>query len=187
MAFTLQPVLKRMRIVRIKAVPPDRVDRRFLIRPRLAVSDSLPEAVADHGDGAGVAPTAPVIGLAQDTAEYCRHAEHVEERPTHPEAVDELGFAASREIESLREARCSQAGEYVGALPELLPHGIGPARAGVVERHDPRRREQHQTFRILHRQGAKQQGVHQRKDCRIGADAERERQDRDRGHDSRRR
>jgi hypothetical protein len=28
------------RIVRIKAVPPDRVDGRFLIRPRLAVSDS---------------------------------------------------------------------------------------------------------------------------------------------------
>src|SRR5262249_15055292 len=88
---------------------------------------ALPEPVADDGDGPVRSAAASIVSFPERAPENRRYAEHVEEPPARPDAVDEFRLSALREIEA-RARPGERAGEAPLAIAKRFPHRIGPGR-----------------------------------------------------------
>ena len=95
-----------------------------------AAEPSLPEVVADHGNGTVRAAAAPVVKIGQRPSEYGRHAERLEHGPARPDPIDEFGFAAGGEIETIVRPR-ERTIEELRPLVDLIPNRIRPGSLTV--------------------------------------------------------
>ncbi len=145
-----------------------------------AAEAPLPEGVADDRHRTIGAAPAPVIVFRPRAAEDGRDPKHVEVASARPDAVDELGRSALREVEP-RARPGDGALEELRAIPDGFPDGVRPARPAVGQL-----AYHHEALRVLDRQGSQQQAVENREHRRVRADSKRQRQDRD-GRDHRRR
>jgi hypothetical protein len=150
---------------------------------------ALPERVAQHG--ARFAP-AGVVGGAEQAARGGANAEDVEEPAAHPEAVGRVVSRVGRRARSgvcreieFRRAPRERARERLLAVADRLPDrvrdGDVPAvevAAGAVRIGEA---DFDETRRIRDGQRLEPERVHDFEERRVGADAERERDDRDRG------
>ena len=125
----------------------------------------------------------PIVLVGERPAEDRRHAEHVEHRSAGPQAVDELALAARGQIEARarHRERATESRRAAGAIADLLP------RSGLV--HAVRRPASSPRSTSCPGastgSGPEQERVEHGEDGGIGADAEREREDRHGRHDGR--
>ena len=146
-----------------------------------SAESTLPERVADDGDRPVGAAAAAVVGLGERPADERRDAERVEHAGRRPDAVDEFGDAAIRQIEALRVPR-------EDAVEQLADRWRSRARsdrsmnrwlARIVS-------QDRELVRRFDRQRAERQAVDQREDRGVRANTEGERQHGDRADDRRR-
>ena len=95
-----------------------------------AVEAPLPEVVADDGDRAVRAATAAIVRRCKRPPEDRGHAEHLEEPAARPDAVDEFGWAARRDVEACRGPRECPVKRLL-TVANLLPDGVGERAVGV--------------------------------------------------------
>ena len=150
--------------------------------PELASDDvgapgegALPVAMGEHHHG--VAPTRHIVFREQHPTEGGIDAQHREVVPRH-----DLGEQRAHALLSINlrrdDLRGADVREHVaGAIPEILDlwirqRAVGKRGLVQVDVHDP--------FRPLDGGVAEHDRVDEREDRRIGADADRQRQDRDR-------
>ena len=147
-------------------------------RVRGAPKPSLPEVVADHGNGTVRAAAAPVVAIGKRPSEYGRHAERLEHGPARPDPIDKLGFAAGCEIETIVRP-CERSLEELRPLVDLIPNRIRPGSLTVSGGFD----ELNELLWLLHRKRAQQETVDHGEDRRVRANAKRQRQDGHEGDD----
>ena len=152
--------------------------QRLADRVRRAAEPLLPVVVADHGGGT-VRRAPPVVCVGEGPPEDGGDAQDVEEPSARVQAVDELGLSRRRGVEAVGRP-CGRAVEEGRTVTNLFPDRIRPRVAVLVEGDD------RELLRRLHRQRPQHQRVEDRKNRRVGADPQRERQDRDGGDDRRR-
>jgi len=144
-----------------------------------AAEAPLPERVADDDDRSIPTALVLVVGAGERQAEHGHDTKRVEHSRGRPDAVDELGDPAARQVEPLRAPREGAVEELplLQFAPDRISPGIGPLRGGVGQDREP--------MRVLDGQRAQDEAVDEREDRGICADPERERQDGDRRHDGR--
>ena len=157
---------------------------------RIAVEHDLP---ADHGgvggearlpvtvtqDGDRVAALHKIVLRVEDAAQGGAHAQDREVIAGDEFARDQFGPAFVSQAEAVAEA-AEHSLEDLVLVAEILVHGIGNrVAAGVASVVRSARREQHQLFRVAHRQQLQDQLIDQREDGGIGADSQGEREHRD--------
>ena len=101
------------------------------------------------------------------------HAQRAEIIAAHPLGVDRAHFATLGEVETILVVG-KRAGIQLGMIAQLFPQGIGEILAAILPH-----RHLEQRLGMTHRQRFEHDGVDQREDRGVGADAERERKDRD--------
>jgi hypothetical protein len=140
----------------------------------------LPEPVADHRDRSVGAAAPPVVVRSKRSAEDRRHAEDVEIRAARPDPVHHFRLAALRQVEPRRRPG-QRSSERLLPVAKRFPQRVRPRgrRRRVALRHH------HQLLRTPDRERPQHQAVEDGEDCRVGADAEREREDGDRRNDRR--
>jgi hypothetical protein len=137
-----------------------------------AAEPPLPEVVTDDRDGAIGAAAASIVSLRECPAQDRGHAEHVEETPACPHAVDELGRPDLRQVEAGGPPD-ERAVEEPLVLPDLFPDRVGPGRPGLAAQS-----EDDEPLRFLHGQRPQHEAVEDGKDRRVRPDAERKGEDR---------
>ena len=90
-----------------------------------------------------------------------RNPQHLEESTTRPDALDELGGTAARQVEARVGPGDGAIGPLVLPVAQLFPDRIGPRP--VVQQHEP--------LGLADRQGLQQDAVDEREDRAVGADA----------------
>jgi hypothetical protein len=140
-------------------------------RARLPAKPALPEAMAEHRDGApGSARSRDlVVGRADRRADRGLDAEHREIAARDQRARDALGRSAGGEAPG-RGAKRQQTVERGGAILKMAEQRIRHAELVAAE-HD-------QPLRVGYRQAAQHECVQEAENGRVRADAQRER-----GHD----
>ena len=155
--------------------PPVQHDRSSHDR-RLGAEPPLPVVVAQDHDR--VSARRPVVRGRQQPAEPGPHAQGLEVVPRHQLAHGLLARPGMAEVDlGARETR--DGGERRAAVPQVRVHWIGEriVRLGVCAL----RFDHHQPVRIANRKRGHQHGVHEREDCRVGANPQAEGQHRHRG------
>jgi hypothetical protein len=108
------------------------------------------------------------------------YAERLEEVAADDQTIDQLRLAILREVDALRSPRDSPV-ECVGSLPEPIPHRVVPPEPRFEAQTNRRvRRNGDETLRLPRWQRAQQKAVDEREDRGVGADAERQRERRNR-------
>src|SRR5215469_794559 len=139
----------------------------------------LPEAIADHRSWRR-AP-ALIVSRRKYPSNERRHFESLEKIAARPHHLAHANFASARQVQAL-SAEGSDRAESLLLVPNLLPHwvrhpGIRPVEASrppvtIGDAHKSQR------LRIFHRQGAQPHRIDELKDCRIRADAQGQRKNR---------
>ncbi len=150
----------------------------------VAAELGLPERVADDR-GRRIARAPIVVGGGQQAPGRRLHAEGGEEVAAHPEAAREPRLATLGQIEP-RGAPREQVRERLLVGADLLPLRVGEPRMVVDEVTGSAPLGQadanlHEAVGILHRERAQPHGVHRLEDRGVGADAQREREERHEG------
>ena len=109
------------------------------------------------------------------------HTERVEEPAADEQALRRSRFATRAQVEA-RVAVRGDAHQHLLMIADVLPLRIGQR---VVVHQRIRLAEDDQSIRVVDRQRLQDQRVHQREDGDVGADAQRQRQQRDAAHDGR--
>ena len=138
-------------------------------RVSFPAKSALPEAVADDRHGAVGTTAGTVIGSRERPAEQRRNAERLEIRSADPHTRGHLRLTSRRQIEFRGRPR-QRPIEMIHVSPKRVPDGI---RVTPNAGHRAVR-NQHERARIRHGEMAEQEAVDQRKDGRVGADAERQ-------------
>jgi hypothetical protein len=136
--------------------------------------------VTDQCNRAVRAAALAIVGLSEHAPTPRSYAEYLEVRSADPDAGSDAGFAAHGDLELCRRPR-QHSVEDVHLSSNRLPHRVGvhpDTGDRIVGDHD-------ELAWIPNRQLTKHQTVDERKDRAVGADAERQRRDRD-GRDNRR-
>jgi hypothetical protein len=135
---------------------------------RIAAEPARPQPVAEH-DGGRIRAAA-----VKRVAEERTRAEHVEERGRHAGSLDRLGLAGAGE----RVADVRQRGGALEArrLAAEVEHPARPHRVGrTLGRPVP---QEHEPAGVGERQRPQERRIDDAEDGRVGADAQREREDR---------
>src|SRR5581483_2513839 len=135
----------------------------------------LPETVAQHRNEWAAAI---IVARRDQPAGGGSHSKSAEVSTADEHAFDELHRAAARQIDLLYLARCEGSRKDVLLVTHALPDGVGEAIIARWNRAGGRLHLQlDQLLRVLHRQEAKHNGIHQTEDRRVGANSERQRKD----------
>ena len=139
-----------------------------------------PEAVADHGHWMTAGEL--VVLRCQRPPERGANAQHREVGAGHDLPGHPFGPPGVADVERVSEA-AEHAGEHVVVVAELLIDRVRQFTAVAPVTAVPAALERHldQLVRIVHPQHSQEHLVHEREDRRIGANAERDRADRDGG------
>ena len=122
------------------------------------------------------AAAALVVGRCDEASHGGLHAEDTEVVTAHPLRRHETHFAAVGEVEA-RSTPGRDGGESRRPVAELFPERIREIAVVVVVVAE----ELHQLLGVRHREGAQHDGVDERVDRGVEADADRKRRDRDGG------
>ena len=135
-----------------------------------------PEAMAQHDDG--MAAPDPIVFIRQQPAGQCMDTEHIEVVAAHDAGDSAKGGAIDRQVDGVG-ALGEKSGEDLLVFAQAA---IGLMRPGGAARRpsaaQPARVQHDQFARALDRQRLEQQLVDDAEDRGIGADTERQRQDR---------
>ena len=146
---------------------------------RIRAESVLPEVMAKHGDGMS-ARIAIILG--HDRAAQCRiHTEQLKVVARHQFRRRALGLALI--AETGRKAKATeQSLERLVSVPELPIDGIGHRlTANVGSGEEPGRRKQNQSIGLPDGEPSEQHLIEHRKDGRIGANPDGQRQHNDQG------
>ena len=148
----------------------------------VAVEAPLPVVVAQHHDRVALEDLVVLLRV-EDAAQRRGHAEHGEVVARHQLGVEPLGLVVDAH-RGLDQAAGQHLAQRFGALLVLPVDGVRLlADPHVVAGVRPLLVEHHQALGVAHRQLAQQDLVDQREDRGVGADAEGQREDRDRGEE----
>ena len=150
---------------------------------RGAAELALPVPVADDRDGAVRAAARLVVDLGERATGDNGYAERREKAAVRPETADEARLATRRQIE-LRERPRGGCLEQLWSSADFRPERIAPcADSGLACLGDDTVGDVHEPGRVVHRQRAKEEAVQNGEHRAVGANRQRERQQRERGHD----
>jgi hypothetical protein len=91
-----------------------------------AAEVALPEVAADHRHRSIRSAAPHIVRRAERAPDDGAHTEDVEILTTRHDAVDELGFAAGREVEPRRRVGEGAVEDLPVALADLFPERVGP-------------------------------------------------------------
>ena len=135
----------------------------------------LPEPVADHCNGTSAPASATIVVCSECAPENRRNTEHLEETAADPQAVNRLRWPSSRKVEAIVGPRHGAVEQRRLAGANLFPDRVRPGTA----------LDNREAIGCPDGKRANQQAVDQREDRRVGADAERQREDGDGREDGR--